>query len=304
MSEFYFIDRENMPCLYEIGWEKRDSALILKIHRSIIATCPNLAKSFWVPYFIREFGFQFFDQFKKDLFGDLYFGFDRVCRKIGEEKDFLIFEILIPQIKKQTNEACHYCNGTGRSDNFSDGKCLSCDGCGRKVSMDWKKIEAISASLVIFFNLISLRLERGKETDSNFLQLILIDAILDKGMHGGGLGGVYSILLSNFLASFPPNTEIMEMKKAMESAYEKMYGKLNSFDKLEINIRIADENGWLNIGCPGNACGLHPADSWGPKKGQGYKFSCHNVDTAAQQIILIVGLAALCDKYRKEVENR
>jgi len=303
MSDFYFIQRENMPCLYEIGWRKRSPALILKMHKSIIETCPNLHESFWVQHFIKEFGFSIFDQFRKNIFGDLYFGFNQCCRKIGEKNDFWIFEIPIPKIKKQTNEACQYCNGTGKSEYFSNRKCLACAGSGVEIAMDWKKIEAISASLVVFFNLAMLRCEKGKETDCKFLQLLLINTMLQKDMHGGSLGGDYSVPLVNFLRSFAPDTEITEMKDAMISAHRKMFGKNDKYAIYEMGAKVAYENGWLNVSCPGSACGLHPADSW-LKKGEGYKFSCHNVDTSAQQITLIVGLAALCDKYRKEVENR
>lgn len=302
MTDFYSIERENMPCLYEIGWQKRTLALILKIHESIIQTCPDLRKSFWIAHFIKNFGFRFFDQFKADLFGDLYFGFDCVCRKVGEQNGFWIFEIPIPQIKKQINEACHYCNGTGE-DKIIEQKCLACGGCGMETVMDWKKIEVISASLVIFFDIVSMRCEKGKESNCDFPQLILIETMLERKMHGGSLSGDYSLPLVNFLSSFAPNTEITEMKDAMVLAHRKMFGKKDKYEIYEMEAKVAYENGWLNTSCPGNACGLHPADSWGLQNGNGYRFSCHNVDTAAQQITLIAGLAALCDKYRKEVGN-
>lgn len=299
MTEFYFIDRENMPCIYEISWNKKIPALILKIHKSIIETCPNLYESQYVVHFMREFGFRFFDQFKKDLFGDLYFGFNGVFRKTGEKNNFWIFEIEIPAIKIKSNEACRYCEGTGEGD-FVDGKCLHCDGEGVEEILDWKKINAISASFVIFFNLVFLRCEKGRETDCKFSQLILINSILEKKLHGGSLDGTYGLLLANFLASFASNTEIAEMETAMKIAWKKMFGKIDRITQLNIYANVAYENGWLNVSCPGNACGLHPADNLGPKHGRGYKFSCHNVDTAFQQITLIAGLAALCDKFRKE----
>jgi len=118
------------------------------------------------------------------------------------------------------------------------------------------------------------------------------------------LGGDYSVPLVNFLRSFAPGTEITEMKDAMILAHRKMFGKNDKYAIYEMEAKVAYENGWLNTSCPGNACGLNPADSWGLEKVGGYKFSCHNVDTSAQQIVLIAGLAALCDKYRKEIENR
>lgn len=54
------------------------------------------------------------------------------------------------------------------------------------------------------------------------------------------------------------------------------------------------------LNCPGNACGIHPVIHW--EEGEnGYKFSCHNVDTPMQQLTLLAGLATLHDKARQEM---
>ena len=56
--------------------------------------------------------------------------------------------------------------------------------------------------------------------------------------------------------------------------------------------------------CPGNACGIHPTEVDLRYDLGGYEFSCHNVDSPAQQMALIVGLAALHDMARKEMKPR
>ena len=300
-TKFFLIDYENMPCIYDLSWNKKIPAIILKIHKSVIKSCPDLRKSFYVPYFVKNFGFEFFDQFKENLIGDLYFGFDQCCRKIGEENRFWIFEIPIPAIKEWLNENCDECNGFGKDKHKE--KCLYCDGTGREKVFKTKRAYAICASLCLLFEFASLRFEKKYKTECDFSQLVSIETVIRHGFHGASLGGVYSIPLAKFLASFEPNTEICEMTKAMTVAHKKMFRKLDRFDRCSTWAKVAYKNGWLNVGCEGDACGLHPADGSGPEKDVGYKFSSHNVDTPMQQIILIAGLAALCDKARKEIKE-
>ena len=101
-----------------------------------------------------------------------------------------------------------------------------------------------------------------------------------------------------FLSSFAPDTEIIEVRKAMIAVWKKMFGKLEAYDKYSFIAKVAYKDGWFNMSCPGDACGLHPADNMGTVSGRGYKFSCHNVDNPMQQIALLAGLAVLCDKAK------
>ena len=71
-------------------------------------------------------------------------------------------------------------------------------------------------------------------------------------------------------------------------------------DKMNTTTWVRD-NGWLSIGCSGDRTGLHPSSFGSIGIGRGYQFSCHNVDTSMQQLTLLVGLATLCDKVRKEM---
>lgn len=91
------------------------------------------------------------------------------------------------------------------------------------------------------------------------------------------------------------------MIQAMKTAYKRMFGP-DHIDEYSFHAYVAYKGGWLNVGCPGNACGLNPTSQGVTEKGKGYEFACHNVDTPAQQITLLAGLAALHDKARKEMK--
>ncbi len=140
-------------------------------------------------------------------------------------------------------------------------------------------------------------------TSAKFPQLLTVETITEYGMHGGSLGGEYGKPLHKFLSTFEPGTSIEEMCMAMMLCYQRMWG-LPPFQKHNFRARVDYENGHLNVSVPGNACGLNPSHGvlYDKKKTEGYKFSCHNTDDPVQQISLIAGLAALCDKARREIK--
>jgi hypothetical protein len=68
------------------------------------------------------------------------------------------------------------------------------------------------------------------------------------------------------------------------------------FDHFRFEI---SEKGGLIIDCPGDACGINPSGWSQISPDRGYKFGCHNVDTPAQQLILLIGLAVLHQEVDK-----
>jgi hypothetical protein len=143
-----------------------------------------------------------------------------------------------------------------------------------------------------------------KETSSSLFQLMEISTTTEKGTCGGSLGGKFSISLCNWMESLRKNDQpiITEMIETMQLTHKTMFG-LTEYEKNMFRASIDYEGGWLNVSCPGNACDLNPADGHIFEE-SGYEFSSHNVDTLAQQLELIAGLAALHDKARKEMVNR
>ena len=121
-----------------------------------------------------------------------------------------------------------------------------------------------------------------------------------KDMHGGSLSGQYSVFLGRYLNDLPVGTSIEEMVLAMKRAYKIMDQGLGPLPRFSASID--GDNGWLNVDCPGDACGLHPSHG-SVEESQGYEFSCHNVDTPQQQLTLLAGLAALHDKARREITD-
>ncbi len=303
-TEYLYLERENIPCWYELGWDAKKIAIAVRVHRDFAAIAkpiPNKCPS--VRGVIKEFGFdRFFDSFCGDFSGN--FGFNDSFIKQDEEGEFISFLVPVPQIEKPSlnRSFCRDCGGAGANE-YIEGKCLSCRGTGKEHIIDWETAYSISASFSLFFALVSLAPEKGKITTCSRPQLILVDTETAQKMHGGSLDGTYSIPLARWLARHEPDTEITEMAKAMMAVWKKIFGRLSDYEKCDFRATIASENGWLNVSCPGDRCGLHPGSSYGPTKEEGYRFGCHNVDSPMQQITLLAGLGALCDKARKEMKN-
>jgi len=323
MIDYFFIERENMPCIYELSFDAKTPAIIVRIHNEFMDRWPKLlGEAPVVVALMQQFGFSAFKSGTDG--GD--FGFDSAFKRTVNEGDFAAFSVPIPIVQKVAEKVCPICggdkkglfgtctrcNGQGKLDELcqecggtkkldDEFACVYCGGKGKKTYFDWKPAFAISASFTLFFELASFKMDKREATPCRFPQLILVNTITVRSSHGGSLDGIYSIPLAKWIASFPENTEIREMTRAMVQAYQKMFGKVDKYQMHSFWAKVAHEDGWLNVSCPGNACGLHPADSWGPEQGAGYKFACHNVDSPAQQLTLLAGLAALCDKAKKEI---
>ncbi|OGZ41824.1 MAG: hypothetical protein A3B04_03115 [Candidatus Portnoybacteria bacterium RIFCSPLOWO2_02_FULL_39_11] len=180
-----------------------------------------------------------------------------------------------------------------------------CHGAGREFFYDWQNAKAISASLTLIFILLELP---EKETSAKIPQLMTVQTITKSGMHGGSLYGQFSSFIRTYLSSLyqRQTTPIIEMIQAMKIAYEFMFEPQEEMYQHDFRAGVFSEFGWLNTDCPGNACGLNPsldAEYDMKKPCHGYKFSCHNVDTAAQQLTLLAGVAALHDKARQEIKS-
>ena len=285
------ITYENIPCWYDLSWDESEKALILSIHRDFIegnkidlGKAPilqpmterlHLPPSSW--------------DFSKNI------GFGEIFERIGEEDNFIKFRAKIPQVKKLTGNKCKECKGTGkRSWGDNNEKCLYCNGTGKEWTMDWKDVKAISATLTILT--IYLR-HSDTETSAPYPQLLTVQTITEDGMHGGSLSGDISIPLYNFLKTFGEHAELSKAIRAMKFAHDTMVGNKELYQH---SFGAYVKNGHFIINCPGDACGLHPAD-WYAHEGHGYEFSGHNVDSAIQQITLLVGLATLNDMARREL---
>lgn len=233
---------------------------------------------------ITSFGFNEFEgSLEKDL------GFDESISR-SEGSDFIKFEAKLPVLYRLLDEVCDDCEGSGRNED-QDRECLRCMGRGKKHSFEWEQAFAVSASFNLMLTLIAYP---EIETSSKIPQLLTVELATDHGMHGGSLYGMYSTPLVKWLSSKPFPYQIVEMQQAMEVAYRHMMRSVSRFDRFRAVLDF--KGGWLNVDCPGDACGLHPASgSTTMRERLGYEFQCHNTDTPTQQLTLLAGLAALHD---------
>lgn len=301
MKDFKWIIRENIPCWYELSWQEKPLAIILRIHRDFIEnfvaemkTLPQdwpVVKSLMEEFKLTDFG----GDFRQDI------GFSKVFKHRGEKDGFTEFLVAIPKIEKKTDKKCPNCNGLGKEKEPYERECLWCKGTGKVYIMDWRLARAVSASFTVFTSMLSVGFCK-KDTSAPFPQLLTVKTITGRDMHGGSLSGEVSIPLRNWLASLKDGTNLLEVSQATKMTYGHMFvGGLRHFSEYYFRA-YARENGGFIIDCPGDACGLHPS-GWNRPEGQGYEFSCHNVDTPAQQITLLAGLAVLHEKARREIKT-
>lgn len=285
------ITRENIPCWYELSWRPKTPAIILRIHRDFLKEIKiNFQNASIVKALMDSFGFtEFSGDFEQDI------GFNKVFKRGKEKSGFIAFAAKIPKIKKLTDRKCRQCGGSGKDD-LRDMECPFCDGKGREYIMDWRQAETISASFTVLTMVLNYC---EKHTSVPFPQLMTVETITRRDMHGGSLGGDISIPLRQWLISVSHRGGTPEVTAAMKIAYGRMFG-LRYYNDFHFRVDVR-ECGGFTADCPGDACGIHP-HGWYMRDGEGYQFSCHNVDTVGQQITLLAGLAALHDKARKEIK--
>ena len=290
MEDMKFLRRDSIPCWYEISFRGKNGkpGLLLRIHADFAERAKEIpANASEVFNFTRNFGFRkFVGTFGKDL------GFGASLRYLGTTDGFLEYEIPTPRVKKFKKKRCGYCDGKGYDKEF-ERDCLYCEK-GRVSYYHYDAAYAVSASLTLLFGFMRYP---DAETTAKTPQLMCVDAVTIKGMQGGSLGGVYGCELANYLRS-RQNGDIPEMIAAMRAVFERMDGKIPHCYEHSFHAYTQGGNGWLNVSCPGDAAGLHPADGHVNAHG-GYDFASHNVDSPIQQFTLLASLAALHDLARE-----
>lgn len=268
-SEFKYIIAKDYPCWYELSWNKDNMAIVLRLHNDFIQVFqPPAPDSRFITRLSNELKL---GEFKNDFDGDI--GFDGILKRLEGDGEFSEFALSLPNMRRETEA-------------------------GKGYHLDATLAYAASASLSAYMPFLELCEE---DTSSKTPQLLTIETTTRMGMHGGSFDANVSVALRRWLEQYSGTNTIPEAVSVMMQAYNRMLG-LRNFDKPYFDVYIW-ENGGLNLSCPGNACGLNPLHS-GIIGGRGYKLACHNVDNPEQQLTLIAGLAAICDRARAEIKDR
>ena len=293
----YQMNKERVPCVYEISYKKRKKGnppcIVLRLHEDFVEANKDLVPlDFFIKGFQKEHGLGEFSSLAKDSFG-----FNGTIKKKGRDsRGFIIYEIEIPVFQKETSIPCERCNGTGWDEDL-DRKCLSCRRSKHEMSYDWKPFTAISASLQILCIMVEVF---EKRTSAKNYQLLTFQLSCGKGLGHFPIWGHYGMDFCNWLNSFEASHyQFDEVLKEMEDVYSYIYNHETGYDFQAYTGKKA----WLVISCPGDACGIHPGDDYNWESGRGREFSCHNMDNPGQQIILLVALAVLSDMARKNMKG-
>lgn len=280
---------KNVPCWYELGWDKETKSLILRVHKDFVKETmffPTHDSMIWS--YKKEFGFL---SYSYDFSGE-HFGFDNAFKKREESGDFIEYEIKIPNLGMEV--ICDYCSCTGK--NSFDEPCPICHGSKKKISYDFTPALAISASFTIFFKLAYQG--RNMKISSKQFQLFEIETVTERNSVGNGsaINGWFSERLTTWLRGLQ-NSSFADIILAMKIANSQMYNGTNGiFESLQFDASIG-KKGRLILKCPGDASGIYPMSNDQGK--EDYIFGSCNMDSSVQQITVLTGLAALRDKARK-----
>jgi hypothetical protein len=311
------IDEKDRPRWYEWSYDQTARAFKLKIDR---LTMPLLEEKIrtdistgkgTISYLARSQGAgKYATAFNKE------FGFKKMLRRSGEDADMIEFTLLLPDAENMRYGRLRYpllfvsANVTALSE-----------------MLFWPETGNEETDMPP---------ASAPETGRKEQQLLTLRTITQKGrIHGGNISGYVSVGMATWLKSLG-DTDLKECTAAMLDAANFMTGSDNPLStaimKKLLSCRDIDPkklrgilwdilidfnprdfwhgedesdfpayvtNGKFVLDCPGDTCGLNPADSMYPvKNGQGYELGCHNVDNSYQQTLLLVGLLMLWQMAR------
>lgn len=255
---------------YDLDYDREKLELILRIRKCIM---PELEKKTsaalaepksWINHIIESQGAEsYVCDFSER------FGFGGVFTKGKETEDFVEFRLAVPDAKGE--------------------RYLGIIPEGKEVFLN------ISASLNFILRILCYP-ERYPETGEYQLLKVLCATQVGR-IHGGSPGGWVGIGMADWMMEMG-ETVLAECTDAMLEAAQFVRRRRN-YALWEFPAYVRD--GGFTIDCPGDACGIFPDGSH--KKGEGYEFTCHNTDSAFQQLLLIIGLAVLCAKARREMKK-
>lgn len=163
----------------------------------------------------------------------------------------------------------------------------------RNSDIGWQPFYDTSATLNALLTGIGVVYETP--TDSTTPQLLHVLLRTDRAQHGGSLNVYLGSSLMPWLSEQPDNGRNLEIEESMRIAHNYMLGRMSFLDRFMAWTR---KPCWINLDCPGEACGLDPED-YNSRLPDGYELLPHNIDTPVQQLTFLMGLAKMHDEARK-----
>lgn len=253
MTRIGMIERDNIPWWYQLGWQPSPSGIILRVRNNIIDQLYVFdGSNRLVKILLDKCGFTNFDG---SLAGN--FGFNQAFQYVGTNDEFREWIIPIPTIERLAGIPCQFCNGTGkRPREFqANTPCLVCQGNGKTTERDLQSARAMVASFW-FFTLLTRIPEF--ETKSPMPQLMILSVTFgfENNRVFYGIGGTFSKILRDWLATLQIEKSIPAVVKAMVTAHQTM--SLGKSDRLDSRAWVSNAHGSLHLNVPGIACGIDP----------------------------------------------
>jgi len=280
----FLIETSEVPAWYYISWDEENLAIILSVHREYSKVLERIGKdSPQIDYMFRRvdsFGKSIVDEFTElNLQDRNAWGFGQTLQRIDDYGDFVCFRIFLPS-KKRLDQ-----------DNV------------------WKQFYNISASLRACFSVLNYPKDLETPQKLNILQkqLAIFDLETKVGQYGGSITVLFSISFVRWLASrYQVQKEeklyISEVGLAMRQAQAKMLSLTEPPpEDPKQNGMILWHSQFFSLNCFGDSAGLDPSDGYRYRaegENRGIGLTTHNVDGPIQQLILLAGIAKLCDLCR------
>ncbi len=188
----------------------------------------------------------------------------------------------------------------------------------RKIHFNFELSDSARANYISMTIRILLMVLNNMSVDEevklpNRQQFIQIDTVCRNDVHGHSVSGYISPDFGMWLkkqgGKIPDSDQRMLTRVSLPIVEEVMRQTWNKVthrelweDMSEYRATIAPD-GRFNLKCPGNACdvSIYPDQLYGDSIGtRSVQFGCHNLDSAAQQITLLAGIAKLCELARNK----
>lgn len=302
MNNKRFLLFDTIPSWHKLCWNSAQHALEINIAETYISALPPIPEDSPLRRSVKE-------KISRDLFAscslDLtaeHFGFNKSIRRLGDadpKTKFVPFLVALPRIHVPTGLACQECDGTGKRDEC---KCLYCDGSKIEMKFNWDKAYAITESLQLLFWLLDIGVET--EIPSEAPQWFTLHICAERDMHGSSMGGHLSkdgihLFKNMFTTRYGCAVDLeRSITTALSQAWEYMMGEHSI--GYDLRAQIQQDGPVLCLTIPGDAAGVYTInEEMRGDRGMGCEISCHNMDTPAQALACLAGLAVFSEALEK-----